>query len=60
MSSNYPSDINFEVSKSLESLALDIFKFSRSISFSLGIRQEGFSRELHKYDEIIDELIKGI
>jgi hypothetical protein len=38
ISSNYPSDIDSEVSKGLESLSLDMFEFSGSLSFSLGIR----------------------
>ena len=60
MSSNYPSDINFEVSKGLESLAFDMFEFSRSISFSFGRVQEGFGKEVHKYISVIDDLIKKI
>ena len=60
ISSNYPSDINFEVSKGLESLALDMFEFSRSISFSFGRGQEGFSKEVHKYISVIDDLIEKI
>lgn len=60
ISSNSPPDLDSEVNKGLESLAFDMFEFSESLFFLLGNRAEGSDKELHKYGNIIDELIKKI
>lgn len=60
VSSNYPTGIDSEICIGLESLALEMFKFSDSLFFFLRNKTEGFDQELNKYNDIINDLIKRI